>query len=112
MSPSDDSDVVSERETQFVEQSGDEDVLWAVQEITAERGKLYKVKWAGVDPKTGKPWAQSWVPKHDCTDDLVVEWKKKKLAGKKRGACRVVLSFVLLSFLRRRVVWGCFLFLF
>lgn len=85
-------DVVSERETQFVYQSGDEEVLWEVQEITDERGKKYKVKWAGTDPATGKPWAQSWVAKHDCTDDLVVEWKAKKkrrAAGKKRGACPI-----------------------
>lgn len=91
--PSDDEsrtdDVVSERESHFVPRSDDDEVLWTVQEITAERGKQYRVKWAGTDPATGKPWAQSWVAKHDCTDDLVVEWKakKKRLAeGKKRGA--------------------------
>ncbi|KAF8552803.1 hypothetical protein OG21DRAFT_1485924 [Imleria badia] len=83
-------DVVSERETQFVYQPGDEDVLWEVKEITAERGKKYKVRWAGFDPATGKPWAQSWVAKHDCTDDLVVAWKAKQKRGvaagkKKRG---------------------------
>ncbi|KAN0082488.1 hypothetical protein V8E55_008283 [Tylopilus felleus] len=79
---------LSDLETQFVDQPGDEDVLWAVQEITAERGNKYKVKWVGVDPDTGKPWAQSWVAKHDCTNDLVIQWKarKKRLAaGKKRG---------------------------
>lgn len=79
---------MSEHETHFVPRSDDEEVLWAVQEITRERGKKYKVKWVGTDPATGKPWAQSWVAKHDVTDDLVVEWKtkKKRLAeGKKRG---------------------------
>lgn len=83
-------DVVSERETQFVPRSDDEEVLWDVQEITAERGKKYKVKWAGIDPATEKPWAQSWVAKHDCTDKLVAEWKvknkKRLVSGKKRGA--------------------------
>lgn len=80
--------IVSEFETQFIPRSGDEEVLWAVQEITAERGKKYKVKWVGADPATGKSWPQSWVAKHDCTNDLVVEWKgkKKRLAEqKKRG---------------------------
>ena len=88
MSPSSQSDTNDISETQFVDQSGDEDVLWEVQEITDERGKKYKVKWAGIDPATKKPWAQSWVAKHDCTNDLVAEWKAKKkrrAAGKKRG---------------------------
>ncbi|KAF8132565.1 hypothetical protein EV363DRAFT_112573 [Boletus edulis] len=78
----------SEGETQFVSQSGDEDVLWQVEEITAERGNKYRVKWVGIDPDTGKPWAQSWVPKHDCTNDLVHDWKAKKRlrAGRKRGS--------------------------
>lgn len=81
-------DIVSERETQFIPRSDDDEVLWDVQEITAERGRKYRVKWVGTDPATGKPWAQSWVAKHDCTDKLVAEWKakKKRLAtGKKRG---------------------------
>ncbi|KAG8221467.1 hypothetical protein J3R82DRAFT_1674 [Butyriboletus roseoflavus] len=80
-------DIVSERESQFIPRSDDDEVLWDVQEITAERGKKYKVKWVGIDPATGKPWAQSWVAKHDCTNKLVAEWKaKKKLAlEKKRG---------------------------
>ncbi|KAF8838189.1 hypothetical protein BDN67DRAFT_907838 [Paxillus ammoniavirescens] len=80
-------DLTVERETQFVPRSDDEEVLWEVQEITAERGKKYKVKWVGIDPATNKPWAQSWVDKHDCTDRLVAEWeatKKKKLAAKKK----------------------------
>ncbi|KAI9573038.1 hypothetical protein HD554DRAFT_2013467 [Boletus coccyginus] len=91
MSSSDESNANDIDETQFVDRSGDEDVLWEVKEITAERGNKYKVKWAGVDPATGKPWAQSWVAKRDCTNDLVVEWKAKKkrrAAGKNRGEWR------------------------
>ncbi|KAF8444043.1 hypothetical protein L210DRAFT_3108431 [Boletus edulis BED1] len=85
---SDSNNIRSEGETQFVSQSGDEDVLWQVEEITAERGNKYRVKWVGIDPDTGKPWAQSWVPKHDCTNDLVHDWKAKKRlrAGRKRGS--------------------------
>ncbi|KAF8223256.1 hypothetical protein L208DRAFT_1057946, partial [Tricholoma matsutake] len=50
--------------------------LWEVIEITSEKKKLYRVRWAGIDPKTNKPWPQSWVPMHDCTDDLVLQWKR------------------------------------
>jgi hypothetical protein len=78
---------VSEPETQFVPQEGDEDELWEVIEITAEKNRQYKVKWAGVDPKTHKPWPQSWVPKHDCTDDLVKVWKKAQALKKERRKC-------------------------
>jgi len=65
-------------ETQFIPQEGDEELLWEVLEITAEKPNQYRVKWAGTDPQTMKPWPQSWVPKHDCTDDLVLAWKAKK----------------------------------
>ncbi|PFH47493.1 hypothetical protein AMATHDRAFT_129686, partial [Amanita thiersii Skay4041] len=50
--------------------------LWEVIEITSERSKSYRVKWKGNDPATGKPWAQSWVPKGDVTNDLVIKWKR------------------------------------
>jgi hypothetical protein len=56
--------------------------LWEVIEITAEYANQYKVKWASVDPLTGKPWAQSWVAKNDCTQDLVMGWEMKKLKCK------------------------------
>jgi hypothetical protein len=71
--------------TQFIPQSDDEETLWKVIEITAERPKQYKVKWEGINPDTGKPWAQSWVPKSDCTDDLRKVWKMKLNDTKKGG---------------------------
>lgn len=74
--------------TQFVSQEDDEQVLWEVIEITAENSAMYKVRWAGDDPATGKPWPQSWVLKHDCTPDLVQSWKlkqAKKRNNKSRG---------------------------
>ncbi|EPQ51425.1 hypothetical protein GLOTRDRAFT_140886 [Gloeophyllum trabeum ATCC 11539] len=74
---------ISDFETQFEPQEGDSDALWEVIEITGEKKKKYRVKWAGTNPKTGKAWPQSWVDKHDCTDDLVEDWKLKK-ARKKR----------------------------
>jgi hypothetical protein len=52
--------------------------LWEAIEITAERGSKYKVRWAGVDSRSGKPWDQSWVAKRDCTENLVREWKIKQ----------------------------------
>jgi len=75
---------ISSEETQFVPQEGDDEVLWTVLYITAEKKGMYKVKWDGTDPKTGKPWPQSWVAKHDVTDDLRHAWKIKQ-AKKKKG---------------------------
>ena len=85
-----DIDDVSPPETQFVLQEGDEDILWKVIEITAEKGNTYRVRWEGIDPATKRPWPQSWVHKHDCTDDLVSDWKhaqarKKRDAEQKKG---------------------------
>lgn len=76
----------SDSETQFIPREDDDETLWEVLEITAEKGKCYRVRWKGVDPATNKPWAQSWVPKHDCTDDLVRDWKLRQ-ARKKKGTC-------------------------
>lgn len=72
-----------ETQSQFVPQDDDAEVLWEVIEITGEKLKYYRVRWAGLDPKTGKPWPQSWVVKPDCTDDLVMEWKRKMALKKK-----------------------------
>lgn len=84
---------ISEPDTQFIPQEDDAQTLWEVIQITAERGKFYKVKWAGTDPKTKKPWAQSWVAKHDCTDDLVTEWKLKQARKRKEDEKRTGESF-------------------
>ncbi len=50
---------------------------------------MYKVRWKGTDPKTMKPWPQCWVNKADCTDDLVLVWRKKK-KEKERRKCKFV----------------------
>lgn len=68
----------------FVPEDDDEETLWEVESITAEKNNQYKVKWVGLDPMTGKPWAQSWVPKKDCTPDLVLAWKLKKKEADRR----------------------------
>ena len=49
-----------------------------VVEIVEEDGKRYKVRWAGKDPKTGQPWPLDWVPKSNCSPNLIEDWKKKK----------------------------------
>ncbi|KAL6310154.1 hypothetical protein BKA93DRAFT_821209 [Sparassis latifolia] len=80
---------VPKYETQFVPQDDDEETLWEVIEILAEKGSRYRVRWAGNDPTTGQPWAPSWVPKKDCTDKLIQEWKvaqaKKKRVKEKKS---------------------------
>jgi hypothetical protein len=76
--------LISPLGTQFVPQDGDEEALWEVIEITAEKPTKYKVKWAGTDPATGKPWPESWVLKHDCTDKLVRSWKREQARKKQR----------------------------
>ncbi|TFK60618.1 hypothetical protein BDN72DRAFT_507137 [Pluteus cervinus] len=81
---------LSDIETQerFSSQDGDEDALWSVDEITGEKDQRYKVKWSGVDPKTNRPWPQSWVAKKDVTLPVVVKWKTKKALKKKEAERR------------------------
>lgn len=55
-----------------------EETWWEVIEILAEEGKRYRVRWAGKDPKTGKPWPLSWIPSSHCSSELVKEWEKTK----------------------------------
>ena len=69
---------VPEYSTQFEPGPDDNETLWNVLEIIKENKTRYLVKWEGVDPETGKPWDPSWVPKSDCTDGLILEWKVKK----------------------------------
>ncbi|KAF8154419.1 hypothetical protein B0H34DRAFT_716392 [Crassisporium funariophilum] len=77
---------ISSPETQFIPQEDDEETLWEVIEITAEKPRLYKVRWKGNDPATSKPWPQSWVPRRDCTDDLVRDWKARQENKKARAS--------------------------
>lgn len=79
---------VSSLETHFVEREDDGDTLWEVVEILDERKNWYKVRWAGFDPATKQPWPLEWVPKVDCTDSLVLAWKRKKAEKKLRAKSR------------------------
>jgi hypothetical protein len=65
--------------TQFEpHESDNSQTMWDVVAILRESGSKYKVQWDGVDPGTGEPWKPSWIPKEDCTDELIQEWKAKK----------------------------------
>ena len=75
---------VPEYSTQFEPLPDDSDTLWNVLEILKENKQRYLVKWEGIDPETGKPWRHSWVPKSDCTDDLIREWKITKAKKAKK----------------------------
>lgn len=55
-----------------------EETSWEVVEIVAEDGKRYKIRWAGKNPKTGKPWPLSWVPNSHCSSELIKEWERNK----------------------------------
>lgn len=73
----------SDPDYQFVPRDDDNENLWEVVEIVAEKGKKYRVRWAGLNPKTQRPWPLDWVPKCDCTPDLVKAWKEQKAKKKK-----------------------------
>jgi hypothetical protein len=79
--------LISDPSQEFQPREDDDETLFEVIEITGEKDGRYRVRWEGHDPKTGKPWPQSWVPKRDCTGDLVLEWKTKK-KEKERRKCK------------------------
>lgn len=73
--------------------------FWEVTAVLAEKGDRYRVRWAGVDPTTGKPWPPSWVGKECCTQALIDDWnrtkemkKRKKKSGQSKPGRLAVLS--------------------
>jgi len=65
--------------TQFEpHESDDSQTMWDVIAILRESKTKYEVRWAGNDPATGKPWKPSWIPKEDCTNELIRDWKEQK----------------------------------
>jgi hypothetical protein len=78
----------------FEPREDDCEMFYEVVEITGETKDTYKVCWKGNDPNTSKPWPQSWVPKEDCTDNLVQIWN-----GTSWGESSVLL---ILTFLQQR----------
>ncbi|KAJ7779186.1 hypothetical protein B0H16DRAFT_808323 [Mycena metata] len=77
------SDEIVELSEGFSSHESDAENLYDAIEILKEKRGLYLVKWAGVDPKTGEPWPDSWAHKRDCTDDMVKTWKLKQAQKKK-----------------------------
>jgi hypothetical protein len=86
------SESLSDPTQHFSPRDDDDLTLFEVIEITGENEDSYKVYWKGEDPKTKKPWPQSWVHKSDCTDDLVRTWKWAK--QEKGRTCKSRLAFV------------------
>lgn len=73
--------------TQFSAHSSDSaSNFWDVKRVLKEWNGKYLVEWAGVD-EYGKPYPQSWIPKEDCTDALIEDWKatKPQKKGKQRA---------------------------
>jgi hypothetical protein len=73
---------------EFESRSDDDENLWTVDCILDEKKNLFLIKWAGIDPATTKPWANSWVHKSDVTDIARDEWRELKAqkAAQKRKA--------------------------
>ncbi|KAJ7621396.1 hypothetical protein FB45DRAFT_140539 [Roridomyces roridus] len=76
--------ISSDFSDQFSPREDDDETLWEATAILKEKPNKYYVEWAGLDPN-GKPWPPSWVPKRDCTTDLVHAFKarQKKEKGRK-----------------------------
>ncbi|KAM3413591.1 hypothetical protein BST61_g11460 [Cercospora zeina] len=61
--------------------------IWEVEAILREHKTRYLIKWAGKNPKTGKPWQNSWQLKESVNKAAMDEWKglqKKQARRKKR----------------------------
>ncbi|CAG8673879.1 5326_t:CDS:2, partial [Acaulospora colombiana] len=75
--------------TQFeTHTSDDSQSLWPVNRILRESRSKYEVEWAGLDPETGKPWKPSWIPKEDCSDACIQDWKEEKRNEPSRTSSR------------------------
>jgi hypothetical protein len=76
--------------TQFEpHESDNSQTLWDVVAILRESGSKYQVQWAGKDPRNGKPWKPTWIPKEDCTDELIQEWKAQKRNRKEARKAKI-----------------------
>ena len=75
---------MADRTSHFVPKDDDDETLWDVKKILDERADRYLIRWAGVDP-AGRPWEDSWVPRCDVTDDLVLDWNSRREVRSRRG---------------------------
>lgn len=59
---------------------------YEVKEIIGEKKDKYKILWAGVDPKTNKPWKADWIKKSEVSAPAIAEWEESKRA---KGSSKV-----------------------
>jgi hypothetical protein len=85
-SQSDSEVLVSDWSQWFEPREDDSEMVYEVVEITGETQDRYQVCWNGEDPKTRKPWPQSWLPKEDCANDLVLMWNSKRPKRKRTNS--------------------------
>ncbi len=78
--------MAKKKKQRFVPRDDDDQTLHRVIMITGETKKEFRVMWAGDDPNTGQPWAQSLMLKEDCTDDLINAWNMEKEAEAQKSA--------------------------
>ncbi|TFK23851.1 hypothetical protein FA15DRAFT_444696 [Coprinopsis marcescibilis] len=75
---------VSARVSTFKPKPDDPEQLFTIVGIIAERKGWFKVKWEGINPLTNQPWADSWVPVQDVTDDSQDTWYALSPAERRR----------------------------
>ncbi|EKM55782.1 uncharacterized protein PHACADRAFT_195835 [Phanerochaete carnosa HHB-10118-sp] len=68
----------TDNEHKFIPKDDDDQTLWEALEITDEDDEAFRIRWAGLNPKTKRPWPLQWVLKEDVTDDLVKAWRQVK----------------------------------
>ncbi|CDZ98766.1 Chromo domain/shadow [Phaffia rhodozyma] len=74
----DDIGIVEEEEAEAEEDNSDQgDMFQAVRIIKQKRNK-FLVEWAGIDPRTNKPWEPTWEPYDHCNVLLMEEWELLK----------------------------------
>ncbi|KAK7701045.1 hypothetical protein SLS57_011896 [Botryosphaeria dothidea] len=52
------------------------DEWYPARAILNETETHYLIEWVGNNPATGKPWAPSWEPRSNASDELVSDWVK------------------------------------
>lgn len=66
--------------------------MYKIKDIIDEDRTRYHIRWEGHDPKTGKPWPDTWEPKLNANKPAVEAWKKQK--AEQRGTMSMFVKFV------------------
>ncbi|KAI7952353.1 hypothetical protein MJO29_007984 [Puccinia striiformis f. sp. tritici] len=69
-------------------ESSSQETEYEAIEILKEKGGMYHIRWAGIDPETNKPWKPTWEPKAMANDLLKADWLEKKRKRKRRSSQR------------------------